>query len=61
MVKDFVFADTVTLQSVALKDRFRHIRVFADMTGEFFAIQEEKISFRAYLPGTSSMKSRTGI
>lgn len=61
MVKDFVSAGTVTLRSVALTDRFRQIRVFADMTSEFIGAQEEKFSFRAYLPGTSCMKRRAGI
>lgn len=61
MVKDFVFAGTVTLQSVAFTGRIKHIRVFADMTSEFIGAQEEKFSFRAYLPGTSCMKRRAGI
>lgn len=61
MIKRFVFAAIVALQSVAIMGQVRHITVAADGTGEFTSVQEAVFSIRAYMSDTTYMHISAGV
>jgi pectinesterase len=61
MIKRFVFAAIVALQSVAMTGQVRHITVAGDGSGEFTSIQEAVFSIRAYMSDTTYMHIRAGV
>ena len=61
MIKRFVFAAILALQSVALIGQPRHIIVAADGTGEFSTVQEAVNSVRAYMSDTTYMHIKAGV
>ena len=61
MIKRFVFAAIMALQSVALIGQPRHIIVAADGTGEFSTVQEAVNSVRAYMSDTTYMHIKAGV
>ncbi|MDM8002556.1 MAG: pectinesterase family protein [Bacteroidota bacterium] len=61
MIRKFVFAAIVALQSVAVAGQVRHITVAADGTGEFTSVQEAVFSIRAYMSDTTYMHIKAGV
>jgi len=61
MIRKFVFAAMVALQSVAGAGQVRHITVAADGTGEFTSVQEAVFSIRAYMSDTTYMHISAGV
>ena len=61
MIKRFVFAAILALQSVAMISQPRHITVASDGTGEFTSVQEAVNSIRAYMSDTTFMHIKAGV
>ena len=61
MIKRFVFAAIVAMQSVAMIGQPRYITVAADGSGEFTSVQEAVNSIRAYMSDTTYMYISAGV